>query len=246
VRARAHGCGRSAGTQTLHARARSNARTPGRGAHRGYSQAGSAQFRMCRQSCLATVHDCPYWQRPSGAWHLAQWRRNSSHRCCLATYSFRCCCCCAAAWLARSMSGSIGPGPSPARRAGGWPLTLPHPMSPHILQCMDVSTRAPGSQRRRRACASLRFWVALPRCSVAPAAAPSRHTSLAAVTGSQVRMLRALVPHGRERSEPAAAAQAGAHPNIGRCEKCAGSGRRAPPSGVQTGLTTVRDASDHS
>ncbi len=34
---------------------------------------------MWRHSCFATVHDCPYWQLPSGAWHLAQCRKNSSH-----------------------------------------------------------------------------------------------------------------------------------------------------------------------
>ena len=34
--------------------------------HRGYSQEGSAQLRMWRQSCLATVQDCPYWAAALG------------------------------------------------------------------------------------------------------------------------------------------------------------------------------------
>ena len=34
---------------------------------------------MWRHNCLATVHDCPYWQLFSGAWHFAQCRKNSSH-----------------------------------------------------------------------------------------------------------------------------------------------------------------------
>ena len=34
---------------------------------------------MWRHSCFATVHDCPYWQLFSGAWHFAQCRKNRSH-----------------------------------------------------------------------------------------------------------------------------------------------------------------------
>ena len=70
---------------------------------------------VCSSRSQCTAWSFKASKRSRRAWHLAQWRRNSSQRCCLATYSLRCCCCCAATWLARSISGSIGPGPSPAR-----------------------------------------------------------------------------------------------------------------------------------
>jgi hypothetical protein len=49
--------------------------------------AGSLHCSMCVHSSLPTLQLQPNWHSVASSWHLAQWRKNRSQRCCLWMYS---------------------------------------------------------------------------------------------------------------------------------------------------------------